>query len=43
MGSILALALVLLLILGHYGIAGAVIALVVGRAALGRAASWVIS
>jgi hypothetical protein len=43
MGSILALASLVLLILGHYGIAGAVIALLVGRIALGRAASWVIS
>jgi hypothetical protein len=43
MGSILALSFLLLVILGDYGTAGAVIALLVGRIALGRAASWVVS
>jgi hypothetical protein len=44
MGSMLtALAVLLLLILGHYGVAGAIIALLLGRVALGHAASWVIS
>jgi len=44
MGSMLtALAVLLLLILGHYGLAGAIIALLLGRVALGHAASWVVS
>jgi hypothetical protein len=38
-----ALAVLPLLILGHYGFAGAIIALLLGRVALGRAASWVVS